>query len=263
MKRRGSATIFVIITIVILVIGGASYFIFSGNGEGGSSESVKLPSGKKISSATFTDDGLCHNSDYSTEYFSERDYIRLTSESKEKLKDALIEGGITELGGISNLVCLTYLKLDWFARYDEEPDDVTPLSNLVNLEVLSLEGWLDLEDASPLGKLTKLKTLILSGSSGSYNDVSDISFMSELKDLEWLVLAFSEVSDLSPLKDLKKLEHLSLDGAENVKDVSALEGIDSLKRAILYGVDISDEECKAFEAKRPNVEVFCDYRFDY
>jgi hypothetical protein len=103
---------------------------------------------------------LCSNSEYSTEYSYEIEYlepkkgdIKLTSESRSKLVIKILKEGDSVLWGISDLTCLEYLDLGHTLT-----SDISPLRNLTNLRILILSDT-KVSDVSPLHGLTKLKLL--------------------------------------------------------------------------------------------------------
>ncbi|MBR0507284.1 MAG: hypothetical protein IJJ86_01595 [Clostridia bacterium] len=78
-----------------------------------------------------------------------------------------------------------------------------------DLEVLDLDSCY-MDDYAPLGKLTKLKKLVLTrcGTETKGNRIRSIEWIAGLKNLEILYLTHNDVSDLSPLAGLHKLEEL-------------------------------------------------------
>ena len=87
-----------------------------------------------------------------------------------------------------------------------EVEDISPLSKLTKIETLDLSLNYSLKDIRPLSELTSLKTLFL-----SFTSVSDISSLSRLKNLKYLDLSNTRyIKDIAPLSELKELEFLSL-----------------------------------------------------
>lgn len=93
-----------------------------------------------------------------------------------------------------------------------EVEDISPLSKLTKIETLDLSLNYSLKDIRPLSELTSLKTLFL-----SFTSVSDISSLSRLKNLKYLDLSNTRyIKDIAPLSELKELEFLSLRGRARI-----------------------------------------------
>lgn len=125
-------------------------------------------------------------SDYTTEDFSflsslsNLGYLVIYSEN---LND------ISFLKGMENLC---YLSL-----FYTQVSDLTPLTYCQNLEYLDISYDENLQDLSPVGKLSNLTRLLF-----DYSNVYDISFAKDLYYLETIGLSNTGVSDLSPLNEL-------------------------------------------------------------
>ena len=100
-----------------------------------------------------------------------------------------------------------------------------------DLQVLDLD-YCYLDDYAPLGRLTKLKKLVLThcGTETRGNRIRSIDWVSGLKNLETLYLEHNDIQDLSPLNGLGKLEDLRL-GRNKLTDASlaSLTDLPSLK----------------------------------
>lgn len=122
------------------------------------------------------------------------------------------------------------------------------LKNLDKLESLVIKGK-SADNFAFMKNLTSLKTLHIS------SDIEDLSFIKSLK-LEELGVSGKKLTDLSPIADMTslkslvlnnvpvsnldsllglKLEYLYLNGCGNIRDVSVLKGIDSLKEIKMNG----------------------------
>lgn len=102
--------------------------------------------------------------------------------------------------------------------------DLTPLAELVCLEVLSLFWCGKVTDLSPLVSLTGLKSLIF-GLTG----VTDLLPLASLTGLQSLDFSGTRVTDLSPLASLDGLQSLSFGGGTGVTDLSPLASLTSLR----------------------------------
>ena len=140
------------------------------------------------------------------------------------------EQNIKSLDGLEHATALDTLNL-----LGNEIEDVSPLSDLINLTFLRL-GDNQVADVSPLSSLTKLKWLSLSN-----NKVADVSPLSSLTKLQKLNLLGNEIEEVSPLSSLTKLRWLNL-GNNKVADVSALDGLTNLDWLGLLDNPISQRE---------------------
>ena len=102
---------------------------------------------------------------------------------------------ITDLRPLANLTQLVEFHF-WHVPPNPTNLDLRPLVNLINLEVISLEGN-GISDISPLANLKKLQRLDL-----SRNHISDISPLAGLMELRILLLEGNPVRDLGPLAGL-------------------------------------------------------------
>ena len=106
------------------------------------------------------------------------------------------EKGIVDITGLEYCTNLEVLNLGGHNKIT----DISPLSQLVNLEWLNLE-FNEITDISPLSKLVNLKVLDLGGRSLNvrHNWITDISPLSQLVNLKVLDLAWNEITDIAPL----------------------------------------------------------------
>ena len=72
--------------------------------------------------------------------------------------------------------------------------------------------------------LPKLQIVIL-----SITKIKDISVLAGCPDLEYVELLNTYIEDLTPLSGLKKIEYLNIGDMPNVKDISPIYGLTSLK----------------------------------
>ena len=154
----------------------------------------------------------------------------------EKLEDAsavremvVTRASQSDIEAIGQLSGLRKLELD----IGKGEFDLTPLTNLQNLEELSVSvhgdaAWYEKTDLSPLGGLKQLKVLYITECS------ADLSFVNMLKDLKLLSVSRSVVDDLSFLQGLNELEYLNLNYVED-SDLSYLKGMSKIKNIYIQG----------------------------
>jgi Leucine-rich repeat (LRR) protein len=118
-------------------------------------------------------------------------------------------------GRIQCQSCAHYCVLKRLSLCNNQISDISPLSNLLKLEWLSVEVG-PLEDISPLSDLTNLEVLGLAG-----NQIIDISPLISLENLTILCLQCNEITDISPLSNLTNLIDLRLI-QNNIDDISPL-----------------------------------------
>ena len=142
--------------------------------------------------------------------------------------------GISSLAGLEQAVSLESLSLGGNApAAGGAPLDLSPLSGLTRLRTLLLSGTA-VRDLSPLSGLSSLEQLWLDG-----NGLSDISALAGLNSLIYLHLGDNRIADISPLAGLSKLRRLWLPN-NMVADVSALAGLRALTRLDLSRNRIAD-----------------------
>ncbi len=135
--------------------------------------------------------------------------------------------------GVADLSPLSGLDLVHLFAGDNAISDLEPLANLLELELLHLDGN-RVSDLRPLANLVELKQLDLDG-----NDVSDLGPLADLVKLERLHLNDNAVSDLAPLANLVELELLYLDD-NAVSDLGPLANLVGLRWLRLEGNRVSD-----------------------
>lgn len=112
---------------------------------------------------------------------------------------------ITDLSPLAGLTQLEELHF-WHNQEDKTSGtsrgthlDLSPLSGLINLKVLSLEGN-GIEDISALAGLHQLEVLGLGG-----NQITDVAPLAHLTQLRVLGIEGNNITDLSPLKALTNI----------------------------------------------------------
>ncbi len=120
---------------------------------------------------------------------------------------------------------------NWCAR--ESISDLSPLSDLVDLERLDISGS-RISDLTSLRKLTKLRSLDL-----SETHVRDLGPLRELTQLQSLDVCMTEVSDLASLRWLTQLQALVIWNT-SVSDLSPLQNVIQLQSLSAAMTDVSD-----------------------
>ena len=125
---------------------------------------------------------------------------------------------VADLSGLEYATNLRRLWIRWNLIAD-----ISALSSLVNLRMLDAHGNVNLTDVSPLSNLTDLESLAL-----RHSRLSDISPLAGLTRVTNLQLEWNQISDISPLAGLTGLKSLALEG-NRIGDISALLGMKSLE----------------------------------
>mmetsp|Transcript_12175 Transcript_12175/g.15922 ORF Transcript_12175/g.15922 Transcript_12175/m.15922 type:complete len:491 (+) Transcript_12175:199-1671(+) len=126
--------------------------------------------------------------------------------------------GAVDLRQLASQDSLTSLRLT-------APDiaDVTPISALLGLETLRLDG-VKVSGAHALAGLSELRSLSLRFA----EPLSDLSFLSKMKELSRLTLCPAANCDLRPLMELPNLDYVDLVHISPNIDLSPLSGCDEL-----------------------------------
>ena len=133
-------------------------------------------------------------------------------------------------------------------RVSKPVKDISLLSEMPNLEELAFAGG-DISDPAPLAKLTKLRSLEVSGCG-----LKDFSTFSGMVALEELTASSNQVSDLSSLQELTKLRVLALNG-NLIKDTSPLLGLKSLEWVNLMGNPVSEQAIGDLKKALPKCKI--------
>lgn len=104
------------------------------------------------------------------------------------------------------------------------PDDISPLSGMQALRVLSISGSEDegLDNIDALSQLYSLEELCL-----WHNRIRDVSPLKKLTRLTNLNLSYNQIEDISPLAGLTALRYLYL-AHNRIADFSAVENLPGL-----------------------------------
>ena len=133
---------------------------------------------------------------------------------------------------LSKLVSLEVLSLRTAVK------NISPLSNLPNLRVLTLMDAAALADYSALQTLPNLRILNLSNAAFSSDKLTDIGFIEGLS-LNRLDLSYNEISDIRPLSGLASLDELNL-SSNQISDLGSLSGLEGLSTLNLSSNFIRD-----------------------
>ena len=95
--------------------------------------------------------------------------------------------------------------------------NVQPLSGLYDLTKLDLQYNQQINDLTPLSNLAKLRDLWLDG-----NQISSISPLENLNNLSSLRVIGNPITDFSPLSNLTQLQHLLISG-DYTQDLTPIE----------------------------------------
>ena len=135
---------------------------------------------------------------------------------------------ITDLSPLSDLINLRILSI-----YNNPIESLSPIAGLVNLERLLIIGD-HISDISPLAGFVKLRHFLTWG-----NPISDLSPLAGLTQLNSLDICGADNPDISPLAQLTGLKSLYLP-SNGISDVSSLSKLTSLTRLNLEWNKISD-----------------------
>src|SRR5271157_2449409 len=128
--------------------------------------------------------------------------------------------GLNDLSFLQNSTSLEKLWLD-----SNEFSDLTPLSHLTKLNLLSINSCYNVTDLSPLAGLDSLEQLFCFNCFG----IKDITPISHLPNLMTLDLEGCwQITDVSSLANLTKLDSLSLHSANGVTDISVISTLKNL-----------------------------------
>ena len=145
----------------------------------------------------------------------------------------LSQNPITDLRPLSNLTQLVGLHF-WHVPVRPTDLDLRPLANLINLEMLSLEGnWIS--DVRPLMGLKKLRRLHLSN-----NQIEDVRPLVGLTELWELFLERNPITDLAPLSGLNLTDLNISNNPIKATNISPLAALKELRTLDLLNNGISD-----------------------
>ena len=174
----------------------------------------------------------------------------LTKADKEKVKVLFLEDSqISDLTPFSNLYNLEALHLN-----QNLISDLNPIRNLKNLQRLSLNNNRVL-GISPIKGLTKLYAFHISNNNLT-SEGNRVSALKELNLLRNLGLANNHyIKDLKPLSGLVALERLNLSG-NMISDIDLLKDFKNLEVLNLHNNDgINDVQVQKLKSILPNCGI--------
>lgn len=118
--------------------------------------------------------------------------------------------------------------------------DLNDIKDMTALSELDLSGNAFIQSIEPLGQLSNLRLLNLSGT-----NVSDLTPIRNLTELVELDLSRTKVFDLSPLKYSLKLARLNINDTE-VRSLEVLEKMTAMKNLELQGTHVFDFQALSF-----------------
>ncbi|MCH7493256.1 leucine-rich repeat domain-containing protein, partial [bacterium] len=133
---------------------------------------------------------------------------------------------------LTSLAKLTNLRV--LSLQDTQVSDLNPLTKLMSLEELWLNGSKQVSDLTPLAKLTSIELLALDDTR-----VNDLTPLAKLTSLQELRLNSTPVDDLTPLVKLTNLSVLYLNDTP-IHDLTPLAKLTSLQQLWLGGTQVSD-----------------------
>jgi Leucine-rich repeat (LRR) protein len=175
----------------------------------------------------------------------------LSLEWQTLFKKKLNLGDSVRLSDIKHVVAIESIDLS-DNRYIQ---NIRPLGQLTNLKTLNLSGT-NVVDLTPIRNLTELVELNASGTKIkdltplkyssklkrldiSYTDITDISLVEKMPDLQMLSLKGTRIVDFGPIAYLSKLEEANLQSTKIVS-LTPLEKLDQLTRLNLSATPIQD-----------------------
>jgi Leucine-rich repeat (LRR) protein len=163
---------------------------------------------------------------------------------------------LSNINSISSLFNLKKLDLSYFQSinstlfsnlYIESRNnnlkDISPISNLVNLQFLNLFGCSLIKDISPISNLVNLQFLNLFGCSL----ITDIHFFSRLINLRSIDLCCCKsLTDISSLSGLLNLQSLNLEECKRIQSISSLRNclaLKDLKESKMHPTELAELLC--------------------
>lgn len=155
------------------------------------------------------------------------------------------------INDISPVSQLRYL-MGFYISECRDLHDISPLAKLSGLKYVAVT-FSAVTDLSPLSELTDLNSLMLWGSTR----LTDLSPISHLKNLRSLGLNGCQgIEDLTPLSGLTQLSNLGLANMKQLTDLSPLYGLTGLKRLdLINSKNISTQQLNEVRKALPNCSI--------
>jgi Leucine-rich repeat (LRR) protein len=162
-----------------------------------------------------------------------------TEQQYDSITGLSIPADIKDIDGIKKLRNLQYIYFDSSGVSDFS--ELTELTKLTELRVYNGYSSSDM-NFSTIPEITSLQSLSISGSHSRLTNIDAISKMTKLKRLELQDYSWSnsQITKLPDLSQLTSLEYFYTYGFQNLKDISGLSKVTSLKNVYLYYTSISD-----------------------
>lgn len=178
----------------------------------------------------------------------EADYAAIVGTPSQELSETT-DSPILHLKHIALQDVITHPKLRICILREPDIDNLSPLLELKNLKILSIEDNTQATDITPLGKLSELRMLHLGTA-----QVTDITPLSTLTHLESLYISGTKISDISPLSNLINLETLFLSGSK-IKDIRPLSSLKALEILFLPVTKIKNLSPLAHLSKLTTLDI--------
>jgi len=222
--------------------------------------------GKTKFEVTFTVSGISSAADSKTpaantaapigEVIVDLSYQGITDEIlAEKVANGEIPKNVTSLSLNNNLISNTsplkgLTDLEFLTLSYNKIDDISDLKGLTSLNSLHFrDNQISDSDISILSELKNLSVLSL-----DMNNISDISVLSGLTKLTNLYLESNQISDISALSGLTNITVLSL-GNNKINDISPLKNLTKLNQLWLFNTQIKQEQIAELQSALPNCDI--------
>lgn len=153
-------------------------------------------------------------------YFDSLEEVAALVEDGTMVREIGMTGSSLSLGGAGQFPNLEILSLDC-----DQVEEPKALVNMKSLRSLSVDLYDEGMDFTVFGMMPWLERLSISS-----KKLKDFGFVSGMSGLKELNLSYGTFLSLEPLKDCAGLEVFSLERCDEVKDMSALAGLTSLKK---------------------------------
>ncbi len=162
-----------------------------------------------------------------------------TEQQYDSITSLSIPADIKDIDGIKKLRNLQYIRFDSSGVSDFS--ELTELTKLTQLRVYNGNSSGDM-NFSTIPEITSLQYLSISGYHSRLTNIDAISKMTKLKNLELSDYSWSnsQITKLPDLSQLTSLEYFNTYATQNLKDISGLSKVTSLKSVYLNDTSISD-----------------------
>ena len=144
---------------------------------------------------------------------------------------SVLNANITDITGLEHATGITSMDFS-----GNRITDLSPLTNLTQLQTLTFSHNKNITDLSPLAGLTVLTKLYMRD-----NQIVDLSPLAGLTALTELQLTENQITDISPLRNLTNLTRLMLSSNLELRDISILKYLTKLELLWLDVTKITNE----------------------